>query len=74
MSPPPAPIPAVPRRSEGEETHESRHPREGTADLLEPEDLVTQAGWDVEPPNACEGIPRDPKRRRRPRRGNALKG
>jgi hypothetical protein len=35
---------------------------------------VTQAGWDVKPPNACEGIPREKKRRRRPRRGNALEG
>ena len=52
---------AAPRRSEGDKAHESRQPREGPADPSALEDPETQAGRDVKPPKACEGIPREHK-------------
>jgi len=74
MSPPPAPVAAAPRQSEGEESQESRWPREGRTDPSAPQDLETQAGRDVIPPNAWWGSGHGLQRARRTEGENALEG
>lgn len=74
MNPPRGPVGTTPRRSQGEESQESRQPREGQADPFAPQDPETQAVLVTYCRRACEGRPREPKPGPRTEGENALKG